>query len=199
MKTILILFLSTLVQIAYSQESQQQSNPTINTSPKNVGFVFEGGGGTFNSNKQISGLSLNLGLKIIPTESSIYKLRLNFHDEFILFTNPSVNFNEFNALYGKQFSDNYFRLTAYVGVGICSGALRGDIIPSSSGSSDTMGFGWIVSTNHELIPFKTLGIPLEFELSLFPKHLLGIGISINANLNKVNSIYGVSVKLEIGR
>jgi hypothetical protein len=121
----------------------------------------------------------------------MYKLRYIFSEEFRLFEYPE-RFNDIGFLFGVSKTNQWTKISAYGGLGIVKGKMRGDFISYGDG-------GWFSPSEYEWDYFTTLGIPLELEFSLLPHQLLGVGFSITGNINSKNSLLGLTVKLEIGK
>lgn len=157
-------------------------------SAPNQHFWLKVGLGSYDSRRD-PGISLYSSLTY--QRNDMIKLRFMLNEEFSLF-DFDEKFYDIGLMYGKSKTFEWTKISAYAGIGVFAGILQGDYIGPGSG-------GWFSPNEYEKKKFTTYGIPLELEFSILPKQLLGIGISLYSNVNKVNSLYGVALKLEIGR
>jgi hypothetical protein len=195
MKKLALIPLLLLTLFATGQEVAKNNELSTNK----LGLILKGGLGTFSSQKSDGGLSLNFGLHVPFTQNQQVKLGYSAYDEFILFTIPDLKFHDLNLMYGRSLNYKYAKLTGYIGISYFSGSLRGELVNSNGSEIEGKSTQWIGSSTYEEIPFKTFGVPVEFELSFFPDHYLGFGTALMFNLNPKNSMAGLALRLELGR
>jgi hypothetical protein len=177
----------------------QENTTSVEESKYKLGLILKGGVGTFNSLKSDGGFAINVGLHVPFTQNQQIKLGYTAYDEYIIFTIPDLKFNELNLMYGRSLSYKYAKLTGYIGVSYLTGSLRGEFIEETSSESEGMGPGWFGTSIYEEEPFKTFGVPIEFEVSFFPEHYLGFGTALMFNLNPKNSMACLALRIELGR
>lgn len=165
-----------------------QADSPNNQNAPNQHFWIKFGLGSYDSRRD-PGISLYSS--ITYQRNDMVKLRFMLNEEFSLF-DFDEKFYDFGLLYGKSKTFEWTKISAYAGIGLFTGILKGDYIGPGNG-------GWFSPNEYEKKNFTTYGIPLEVEFSILPKQLLGAGISIYSNINNVNSLYGVALKFEIGR
>ncbi|MDY0198735.1 MAG: hypothetical protein RBR68_13065 [Tenuifilaceae bacterium] len=155
------------------------------TNSENNKYWVDAGVGSFGTiNNDITGLTLNLGFNLIHNDTQ-YKLKTLFNGQFVI-DGLAEQYYSVGALFGKGFSWKYFQITPSVGLGVTGGLVRGDLL-------------YTPSYHYEKDYFVSPSIPLEIDLMLKPLKFLGIGASVWADLNLKRSMYGVTLKLGVGK
>jgi hypothetical protein len=186
MKIVIVIIFSLLPVLIYSQEDIG-FEPSRDLSPKRSVWL-NGGLGIYEA-KGDWGFSLNLTLKI--QKNNPFKFRYVLNEEFTLFEKPEL-FQDFGFLLGKSSASQYAKISAYGGIGVMACKERGQLIGLPKD-------GLFSSAEYEWENKLAIGIPLEIEFRLLPKHFFGAGISAYANLNFKKSLVGVLFKLEFGK
>jgi hypothetical protein len=183
MKNLLIVILLFSCPVLYSQEQ---------TVPNNVWISCGAGmyqqkyftGASFNSSLNFS-LGKHFDTIAVPHyKSTNIEFRLNkyiaSYDE-----DNYENLTEIGLLYGISFGKN-LQVKFASGVGLLSG-------------SKTAGFNAWSTPQYEQKSFSTVGIPLVFGINVAAGEYFGLGIDSSINFYSNNTIFGVNIRLLLGK
>ncbi|TCD25426.1 hypothetical protein EZ456_15455 [Pedobacter psychrodurus] len=110
---------------------------------------------------------------------------------------PEPRISDIGILVGKSYTINrrhYFKFGA--GISLVDQISRGAFLYNDC---DRPG-GCLFSNNvYETIRKKTIGLPLEITYGLYLDRTAAVTVGFSANLNNVQSFYGISVGLVLGR
>ena len=179
MKKTLFFLLLIYAQSLYSQTTSDSSHLLFST----LGF------GSYRGEKS-SGLDFQLSLDY-QKKNYQWKFRYIGASEFQLFgPDPPESYNDIGVLYGRVANAQNIQLSLSGGLGIVAGTMRGDYI-SSSGVL-------FPSSQYETKHVFTVGIPLEAAINYNPFKSFGLGFAVYANLNAVNSFWGINLMFKVG-
>ena len=111
---------------------------------------------------------------------------------FFFFNEPFESFWDIGTLYGKNIKTKYLFTSIAIGIGVIGGMRRGRYLYTV--------YGWPGETHYyEKLPFFTIGIPIEAQISWIPTSFCGMGITAFANLNRRNSFVGILLSKLFGK
>jgi hypothetical protein len=163
--------------------------------------------------KGFDGIGLNVGLNYFKNKTS-FKLKYQHLKEISAEgTTPIGHINNFGLMAGRGIELDYHSCLQFsAGIGVIGGTIKGKYLRSETYISGYInhytisisggGGSWqdpIYSTReiYEENTFITTSIPLEVTLIIKGEYV-GTCVSIFSDLNKVQSIYGLSLKLFLG-
>jgi hypothetical protein len=161
------------------------TNESINGQISMDGYSINPKLGAFNykAGDDFSGIA---GVEINAFKNRIiYALDYYHYEEFVLFANPSEQYNQIDFLIGKYIGDRLFRFQYQGGLGTFWGFKRGAKI------------GTFFDYKKE--DFFTIGIPLKLGFKVIPARFISIGIDFQANINFEKPTSMALISLEFGK
>ena len=107
--------------------------------------------------------------------------------------NPDIFIHDISFQYGKRWSQHYGYLVLSAGVGLVSGKDRGAFEQRVT---------YMRNRTYELYDIKnirTIGIPLRMQLHITPVKWLGLGVTIQGNINARLPYAAILISGSVGR
>ncbi|MBT2562966.1 hypothetical protein J7E50_22310 [Pedobacter sp. ISL-68] len=188
MKYLLICFcLLLFIDASAQQDTLRQKRKTY----FGVGFSLGGGG-----NRRLYG-DVDFFLQkrnsyISFKTSGVERIRIFYFGGL-----PEPRISDVGILVGKSYTFNHYHYLKFgVGVALVHQVSRGALLYNDC---DRPG-GCLFSNNiYETIRKKPIGLPLEIKYGLYLDRTAAVTAGFSANLNDVESFYGISVGLVVGR
>lgn len=157
-------------------------------------IVLKGGVGGYSA-KSSSGYSGYLGASVIGKKHTLH-FRFLGAAEGNPTSSPAESFKDLGILYGRYAAFDKVRLTGMVGLGFLSGLRRGKFL-----YTDSPGYIQLMEStilhHYKEVSFRTLGIPLEGDISFRITPRFNLAMCLTSNINTEISYLGFSLNLEI--
>ena len=154
---------------------------------KNIYYLTIGGGnGSGFPLQETNGISgmLELGLQ---KDKVIYGLGVRGVGEIDIFSDVNNSMMSIDLTYGRVYKTRRLFSSISAGLGYVTAVTKGEFI-----SSD----GWFATHYYEKYTNHTIGFPISAKAFWLPSTYIGFGAEVFANLNNLNSFYGVNFSIQ---
>ena len=100
---------------------------------------------------------------------------------------PKDKRNEFVGWIGRYFGERYLRIECLFGIGLVWGEKKGEKT-----------YHAVHAYQYEVIPYTTVGIPLQLGFKFLPTKSISLGFDMHVNLNLDESFFSLLFSVECG-
>ncbi len=165
---------------------------------KNDKYWLDAGIGEYVS-KKTSGFTGNLSANAI-INCTLYKISFLHSEEFNLFgPSPNEKYYTLSPMLGIGFSGRFLQLHISSGLGISWGVIRGNLLFTDPPSTGWFSFNLSDPRHYKKEHFISPSIPLELDFLIKPIKYAGLGLSVFGDLNFKRPMFGLVIKMAVGK
>ena len=151
---------------------------------KNIFYVTVGGGiGSGYPLQEKNGISCMLELGI-QKDMAIFALGVRGVGELSFLSNINNSMRSLEITYGRVYKSRRLFSSISAGLGLATELAKGKIQSSS-----------LFFNRYEKISYRTIGFPISAKAFWLPSTHIGLGAEVFANLNRLNTFYGVNFSI----